>query len=253
MFCQSDSLVFDTVPELGAMLIEHFDRYLIREKVELIDRTADWADLLLAGPASHDILRQCGLALPEGPWLTHAESSLLDTNISLRRVEMAGHACYLLACAREHLPAAWSAIVAAGARPCGQHAYEMCRLETGFPEYGVDIGPRHLPQEVQRDERAISFTKGCYIGQETVARIDALGHVNKLLVGLRFLATNELPPPGTELHSGDHAVGQVTSAAPSPRLASPLALGYVRRGHHAPGTSLDSSLGLVEVVRLPIE
>jgi folate-binding protein YgfZ len=140
----------------------------------------------------------------------------------------------------------------AGARPCGFDALEAARLEAGTPWYGRDITDKNLPQEVARDPLAISFVKGCYIGQETVARIDALGHVNKLLVGVRFPGASHAPEPGTDLTAAGQSVGQITSSALSPKLGHPLALAYIRRGHHEPGTRLDSDQGPAEVIGLPV-
>ena len=76
---------------------------------------------------------------------------------------------------------------------------EVIRIESGTPRFGVDITDENLPQEVARDNRAISFTKGCYLGQETVARIDALGHVNRKLCGIRF-ERNEIPTGGSSIN-----------------------------------------------------
>jgi folate-binding protein YgfZ len=90
-----------------------------------------------------------------------------------------------------------------------------------MPRYGVDFTEENLPQEVGRDREAISFTKGCYLGQETVARIDALGHVNHRLVGVRFFGS-EVPASGTELTRECRIVGSGTSAAFSPKLNAPL-------------------------------
>ena len=128
----------------------------------------------------------------------------------------------------------------------------MARIERGQPYYGRDIHDRSLPQEVARDAQALSFVKGCYIGQETVARIDALGHVNKTLIGVKF-AGEQVPAAGMELTRDGQPVGQVTSAAFSPRLSAPLALAYVRRGSNTPGTKLESPVGPGEVVGLPIQ
>jgi folate-binding protein YgfZ len=130
---------------------------------------------------------------------------------------------------------------------CGQDAFEAARIEQGFPLFGQDISDKNLPQEVGRDKLAISFVKGCYLGQETVARIDALGHVNRKLARLRFSGP-AVPGPGTELRAGEQVVGEVTSASWSPRLRSPVALGYVRTAHLSPGTRLTSSCGEAEVM-----
>jgi tRNA-modifying protein YgfZ len=117
--------------------------------------------------------------------------------------------------------------------------------------FGVDFNDSNLPQEVSRDREAISFTKGCYLGQETVARIDALGHVNQQLVGVRFLGTT-LPDPGMQLIHDGRAVGNVTTATYSPQLDAPLALAMLRREHVAVNTRLDSSVGACELVALPV-
>ena len=92
----------------------------------------------------------------------------------------------------------WEALCGAGAVPAGEAAWQSLRIESRTPVYGLDITADNLPQEVDRNDLAISFVKGCYLGQETVARIDALGHVNKLLRGVQF-AGSEVPEPGTEL------------------------------------------------------
>jgi folate-binding protein YgfZ len=120
-------------------------------------------------------------------------------------------------------------------------------LEAGWPWYGVDITEDNLPQEVNRNEQAISFTKGCYLGQETVARIDALGHVNRRLAGLRFDA-DDLPRPGLELRIDGKGVGTVTSAAWSPRWDRPIALALLRQKPSAVGTRLASDVGEAEVI-----
>jgi folate-binding protein YgfZ len=144
-----------------------------------------------------------------------------------------------------------SALESAGAIRCGAAAVQAARIESGIPLYGVDITEDNLPQEIDRNAHAISFTKGCYLGQETVARIDALGHVNRTLVGLRFTG-NAIPEPGCELKAGETIVGRVTSAAWSPSHGGAIALGYVRQGHNQPGARLDSTAREAEVVSLPM-
>ena len=111
-------------------------------------------------------------------------------------------------------------------------------MEAGTPVYGRDIDETNLPQEVARVERTISFTKGCYIGQETVARIRTYGHVNRTLVGLQLDGETAVPL-GTKLFHADKEVGHITSSAVSPRLGQAIALAYVRRGSQEPGTRLE--------------
>jgi folate-binding protein YgfZ len=131
----------------------------------------------------------------------------------------------------------WRDAVAAGATPAGLAAWEIARVEAGRPEWGIDIDDATIPQEANFDElNAISYTKGCYIGQEVVARVHFRGHVNRHLRGLRS-ASSDAPPTGAQLidDDGNH-VGDVRSSVSSPRLGG-IALAMVRR-EVLPGTSL---------------
>ena len=164
-----------------------------------------------------------------------------------------GEHSYLIAFNRENLEAIRQMLDRAGATQCGFEALDAARIEQGTPWFGRDITEQNLPQEIDRDRQAISFTKGCYLGQETVARIDALGHVNRLLRGIRFDG-DVVPSSGLELRvgNGQKTVGHITSACWSPKLNAPLALAFVNRGHHEPGARLESEIGSAEVVSLPI-
>ena len=253
VFSGPDSLVLETVPAQGEKLRQHFDKYLIREKVEITNRSNDWAGWLLAGRRAEDVLRSA-LSHGEIPaeLMASSPATLAHTNIWIRRVDLAGPIGFLIDCQRGDYTHVGSLLQKAGAHRCAHEAFEAARIESGFPLFGHDITENNLPQEVARDTRAISFTKGCYLGQETVARIDSLGHVNRTLVGLRYLQEH-VPKPSATVLAGDEPVGTVTSSTWSPKLNSPLALGYVRRGHNLPGTRLASTIGPaeVEVMSLP--
>ncbi|MCC7084964.1 MAG: aminomethyltransferase family protein [Pirellulales bacterium] len=249
-FVGPESIVLEAAPEQSRPLLDHLDRYIIREDVQLHDRSTEWAELLLAGDQADALLTNCDLAAPVAR-MQHAAASLVGHGVWLRRVDLIGPKDFSIAVRREAFDEVVRALVHAGATRCGWDVFETCRIEQGTPLYGRDIGEENLPQEIDRDRFAISFTKGCYIGQETVARIDSLGHVNRLLRGIRIAAA-AAPPSGTDLLSLDKVVGQVTSSCWSPRLKTPLALAYVRRGYHEPGTQL-SAVGMeAEVVALPV-
>lgn len=247
LICRRDSILIETVAGQGAGLLNHLNRYRIREKVGLHDRTQEWGELLLAGVESQRVLTAVMSGEPPSLPLANTETEIAGQAVTVVLVALSEPGGYLLVFARESHSAVRQALESSGAMPCSEAALEAARIEAGFPYYGHDITDKNLPQEVGRNERAISFTKGCYIGQETVARIDALGHVNKSLVKLRFAGGQDIPP-GTVLVQGEQTVGHVTSSAFSPRLGAVVALAYVRRGSNLPGSELTSVVGRAEVL-----
>jgi folate-binding protein YgfZ len=224
--CRDAEMVFVGAPGQTSRLIEHLDRYVIREDVTLYDSTEVKSYLLVAG---NRIGETSYLILP---WdiIGRSDSRLNEVDSG----ELADVVRSL---------AAKEFVVA------GQEALEAARIEAGLPYYGIDFNEENLPQEVGRDLEAISFKKGCYLGQETVARIDALGHVNQRLVGLRFLGS-DVPAAGMEVIRDGRVVGTVTSAAFSPKLNAPLALAMVRREANSPSTRLTSPIGECETLAL---
>lgn len=241
LICGPTSIIIETVGGQNERLMKHLDRYLIREKVELADRTSEWGELLVSGAGSRQVLMSLTAELPVDR-LASTETTIAGQPATVVRVEMTSADCYLLFCAAGAQQAIAETLAKAGLVSCQAGSLEAARIEAGFPWYGPDMTDKNLPQEVNRDKLAISFTKGCYIGQETVARIDALGHVNKKLVRIQF-AGQQLPPPGADLRAGEQTAGEVTSAAYSPRHNAAVALAYLRRGSDAPGTELTSDFG----------
>lgn len=250
VYCRRDSLVLETSPGQSGEIVAHLDRYVIREDVRLADRQPEWSQFLLAGPLASAVLAR---AMPHAPasvietrsdWLAHADVEIAGVPISLRQARLTGPPSFLLSYPRDDAVPAQSArvrdrLVESGAQSCSLAALEIVRIEAAIPSFGQDITDDNLPQEVGRDVHAISFTKGCYLGQETVARIDAMGHVNRKLC--QFLIEGDaLPATGSELLADGKAVGWVTSCTFSPRHGSFLALGYVRTTHAASGTNLTS-------------
>ena len=251
VFAGKESLALDTVPVQGERLITHLDRYLITEDVQITDRSADWSELAVAGNQATHVLKQGGLDVPLVP-LHHTDGALAGHAVSVRSVDLITAPCFFLQTERNAQEELIKNLITWGATECSAEVLETARIEHGWPCFGVDISDRNLPQEINRNEQAISFTKGCYLGQETVARIDALGHVNRLLVGVQFEGA-DVPVPGTKLRDGEKEVGAVTSATLSPRLAAPLALAIVRHEHASVGTILQSEVGSATVVALPID
>ncbi len=247
VFCGDQDLILETSPGQAEAIIRHLDRYVIREDVQFDDLQARVAELFVAGPRSDAVL--AGLTGADAPaeMLTHQTGDMSGIPISVRRVPLAAVPAFFVSYPAERHTEIQQRLGQAGVRSCGAEVFEVVRVEAGFPWYGRDINEDCLPQEVNRDAQAISFTKGCYLGQETVARIDALGHVNRKLAGVRWHGS-EMLQPGQELTVAGQAIGRVTSAVWSPRARAVLALAYLRHGFDLPGARLETESGMAEVV-----
>jgi folate-binding protein YgfZ len=247
IFCEPERLVIGTVAGQAKTLVSHFERFVISEDVQFRDLSDEVQIFVIAGRSSATILRELTAMELPGQQLDFIHPQIARSVCTLFRVPYGGDASYFLRAAAAEAPAVRECLQAAGMQLCGAEAVEALRLAAGFPYYGLDISEDNLPQEVGRDTQAISFTKGCYLGQETVARIDALGHVNRLLVRILFQC-DRVPGVGTMLSAGGKAVGQTCSGAWFPPLARPLAMAYVRRAQSAAGTVLECDSGPGEVV-----
>ena len=128
---------------------------------------------------------------------------------------------------------------------------EALRLEAGVPWFGADFGQHHIPHEAALDQTHISYTKGCYTGQEIVERVRSRGHVNRRRTAFLFSGT-EPPVPGAKLTVAGAEAGHVTSAAFSPLAGRPIGMGYLRREHSQPGTRLRCGSAEAEVIELPL-
>jgi folate-binding protein YgfZ len=247
VFCGDQDLVLETSPGQAEAIIRHLGRYVIREDVRIDDLQTRVAEVFVAGPRSAAPLAGLiGAAVPV-EMLAHQTGHVSGVPISVRRVPLAAVPAFLLSYPTERHAELQRQLDEAGVRPCSAEAFDIARIEAGFPWYGRDIFEDCLPQEVNRDAQAISFTKGCYLGQETVARIDALGHVNQKLAGLRWHGS-EMLQPGQELTVAGQSIGRVTSAVWSPRVRGVLALAYLRYGFDQPGARLETATGVAEVV-----
>jgi len=253
VYAGPESLVLQTAAGRGPNLCSHLDHYLIREDVQLHDRTSQWGELILAGPKSADVLQRLIAAnLPGGDaYLANFHANWGGRPLMIRRLQDRGFLSFHLAGESADMGPLWRDLRQLDVAACGMRALETVRIEEGFPVIGLDITEKTLPQEVGRNEKAISFNKGCYLGQEIVARIDSRGAVNKVLSGIRF-NTSDVPPAGGKLTHADQPAGQITSAAYSPAFGASVALAYVARQFHEPGAVLDSAWGPATVVELPM-
>jgi len=251
VFCQEASLIVDTAPGLAAEIIPALDRYIIREDVQLVDRSNEWGEVLVSGSQAMVLLESHFKGAIPAERIGIATATVGDVQVQLRRVPYTSFECFMICCDLSQLAELRVWLQRADAVECGDAAIDVSRIEMGIPVYGEDVTIENLPQELARDALAISFTKGCYLGQETVARIDALGHVNRRLLGLKFTGES-VPPPGATIVVDTKQVAQVTSSCFSPQLNAPLALAFIRRGSDKPGTVIPSEFGDAEVVELPL-
>jgi tRNA-modifying protein YgfZ len=237
----ASELALDTERVALQPLFDMIRRYKIGFEVELHKRTLERALLSLIGPGAAAVAHAEGLGAPEhsnGPVDVEGVTALaVRTDVGIDLLCEAAE--------RERLEAA---LLARGALPVGEQAVECLRVEHGRPRYGVDLDDTVIPQEAGLNERAVSFEKGCYVGQETVARLYYKGKPNRHLRGLRL---SEPGRPGEELLLGERPVGRTGSCAVSPRLG-PIALALVRR-EAEPGSRLAVAGGPAEaeVVELP--
>jgi folate-binding protein YgfZ len=244
MACESELLVRSD-PEGLAQILPHFQKYGLFDEVGIESVATTTFEFHLAGPDARDVLERIGAEPPDGLY-AHRIANVGGASVRLIRESPTGRVGWTLIGHASDADRVAKALRENGA-PGGlvdlsNAEFEVLRIEAGTPVFGHDVTQANLPQELDRDARAISFVKGCYLGQETVARIDALGHVNRLLKGLT-LAQGPPPPPGTALEAADgKAVGAVTSSAWSPGWGRALALAYVRTTHAAPGTELRLAL-----------
>ena len=218
----------------GEALAASLRRFKIRVKAEVEDRTGSWGSLSLRGPDAPGVVEAAaGLALPAA---AHAHVPWPGTGLRVARADWpGGWAGADVVGPVGDLAAAWKALASAGAEPGGLTAYEAARVAAGVPRQGIDTNERTIPQEAFLEVDAVSFTKGCFLGQELVCRIDARGHVNRLLRAIR-LADDTTPPAGAGILVGDKEVGTLTTVARS--QSGTLALGYLRREVEVPAEVL---------------
>jgi folate-binding protein YgfZ len=241
LLAAEDRILLRTDPGGLEFLLPHFAKYGALEDVTWEDVSAATFELHLAGPNARVLVERTGGAIPDETDFCHLRTTIAGREAWVVSESPAGPPGLTLIGLRPDLPEIATALRQQGGTlgwvEVDPETAEALRIEAGTPAFGRDVRPENLPQELGRDDRAISFVKGCYLGQETVARIDALGHVNKILKGLR-IGGQEVPAAGTALEIAGKAVGTITSAALPPAAAGPIALAYLKVACAAPGTEV---------------
>ena len=257
-----DELLLDFEPGLSASLIERLEHHIVAEDVQVVDVAPHYGLLTVQGPRAADALSRLELfeSLPERDLQIATAGNETLGELYLVRRSRAGFPGFDLYVPVDSQEAVLDPLSAAardcGGRLAGFDALDLARFEAGIPRFPVDMDETNLPPEAGLDRDAISYSKGCYTGQETIARIRTYGQVTKALRGLRLPdGGGPLPVKGDKLMRNGREAGSITSARDSAVLGGRFALGYVRRESNAPGTELTLISGgresTVRVVELP--
>ncbi|MDX2165650.1 MAG: glycine cleavage T C-terminal barrel domain-containing protein [Deltaproteobacteria bacterium] len=252
VYAEPQRLLLDVVAWRAALLRERLEKYLVADDVELEPLVDEIPLVQLEGPLAAAVAREAlGLdALPVEP-LAHARASFQGAAVRVVRASEVWRQGVLLCGPPARLGGLLDACCEAGGTLAGMQALDALRIEAGVAWPGRDMDDSTLIMETGR-EAAVSFNKGCYLGQEVVERIAARGHVNRRLSGLQ-LDADALPAPRTPVLADGREVGYVTSATHSPLLGRGIALAYIHRRHWAPGERLRVGDADATVVALPFD
>jgi len=237
VLCAMNSIYLDFWEPLKETILQHLNRYLVADEVEISDPNDEWKMLSVQGPRARPILDEMfgNSALPaqaDGHGMLQWDGS----PVCVVQADRTGYSGFDLIVQTSKLLALAQELRKLGTVWVGARAQNILRVEVGIPRYGVDFTEDNLLLEVGL-ENAVSFTKGCYLGQEVVERIRSRGHVNKKLCGL-LLDGSRPASAGDIVIANDNDVGKVTSSVLSLALNRPIALGYVHRDFWTPGTDL---------------
>jgi folate-binding protein YgfZ len=233
---ESGSLILLDVPaETTDATRERLEQFIFTENVQVESLAAAMTGVWVHGPKAASVLMKVMGLSDLASWREYQHAQ------SVARIDQLGVPGFCAFVERTREPELTTALIGAGAHPVSADAIEAARIEAGYPVFGVDMTGDTIPLEAGIEDRAISMTKGCYVGQEVIVRVLHRGHgrVARKLVGLRI--DGPVPPRGARLFAADRDIGFVTSAAASPRLGS-IAMGYAHRDFLDPGTAVDVAI-----------
>ena len=258
VFARATDLLVDVPIRAAAGWLGMVRKYVNPRTTRYVDRSAELANVCVVGPRAREVVSRL-VSVPHdvlgslAPY-SHIDATRDDTRMVVARVPDAGVEAYELFVPEASRASFWQEAIALGAVPGGLDVWEVARVEAGRPEWGLDIDETTLVQEANLDSfHAISYTKGCYTGQETVARVHFRGHVNRHLRGLRFDASLPAARGAQLFDAADKPVGDVRTSVTSPRLGG-IALAMVRR-EVEPGSAIrarwEGAEGTASVLALP--
>lgn len=257
LWAEDDSIMVGCDVGFAESVLPDLERYVLAADVSIEDRRGHDTVIAVHGTGSEDSVPRTGIGMPGESARAHVTGKIAGAQVRLARTPNLGTVGVEVHVPAEAVDDVWAALEEAvrDSVPVyvGWNVAEVLRVEAGITAFGHEISGEQFPQEA-RLEAAIDYEKGCYLGQETVARIHYRGQVNRVLSGLRAKSPLTV---GAKLISSDQEVGQVTSSVVSPRIG-PIALGYVRRQESEVGAALNvraegKDLGTARVVSLPFD
>jgi folate-binding protein YgfZ len=235
-----NEMLLDFEPGLSASVAQRLEKFVIAEDVQIVDAAPHYGLMSVQGPKAAEVVGSLSsqFVVPaKAMAATKVEDAALGEIYLTAQSRLRSRGLDLFV-ATEAMNDAAARLQSNGGRLCGWQALETVRIEAGAPRFGADMDETNLAPEAL-DTRAINYAKGCYIGQEVIARVRTYGQVAKALRGLRLGGdSQEAPPKGAKLFLGEKEVGNITSAVWSPTLQAIIALGYVRREANKTGTEL---------------
>lgn len=240
-FSGPESIWLDGTPGQAETIFNHLRKYVLIEDVQLKPNGSERGEIYVTGPLAAQLLQLEDTLPLHG----HLRREADGRSMEIRRVDMFGTPGFLISADAPQLDVIKRGLLMVGVPEGPPELFEALRIEAGYPQFGKDISDDNLAQEVARTKRCVSFTKGCYLGQETIARLDAMGHTNRELRRLKFDSSLVLQP-GTLIFdaAGQTEVGVVTSASaeiglsPTNEGTSVYAMGILKRAACAPDTAL---------------
>jgi folate-binding protein YgfZ len=244
------AFLIDTEPATHERVLKTIERFTLAGDFHVTDKTNHTALLSVQGKKAARIVRsvlgeEAAELATNQALQTRAQQGNMTGDVTVMRATHTAEDGFDVIVNSDQAGAMWDALLGAGARPVGYDALEILRIEAGLPRYGPDMDETNVVTETALDD-AVSYTKGCYVGQEIIARIKYRGHVAKKLSGLAF-AQAEKVDVGAVIKAADgKEVGRLTSVTYSPYLGSTIALGYLKYDYLEPGTNVKVISGTEE-------
>ncbi|MBS0165600.1 MAG: aminomethyltransferase family protein [Nitrospira sp.] len=248
LYIQADAVMLEDVGEIGQTSFQTLRKFLLYgTKAKMEDCAETWGLLLISGPKAAQVIQSAfGVDVIDMRPVDFVTAQIGGHQALVLRTEETGEIDIEILLPADSLMTAWTTAMEAGAkfgvRAIGTQAREALRMEAGLPKAGPDLNEEIVPPEANLENKAFSLNKGCYPGQEVVARMDTYGTVRRKLVGL-VLDDSVMPPHGAKLYSGDREVGWVSSAVHSLQVNKTIAFGFPLRDFSSAGTKLSVECG----------